>query len=240
MKIIGSNRDYYDSALRHGHSRSVYFVRKTEVFSSREGGQAVIDERAFLFAGMPGPRDTSKKTGRVVLYPFRVAFCGKIYAGVEAQYWAKERFFYSVDPTRREFFYDADALVKFLHETGAREEGATVSPANPEFGAGVEKFLRAQQPNAHSFFVERIEAATVARVQGYGGQVVTLNAMLKDVAFFKVLDAWQAFQELEMFLGGIAAPENRPPVAISDKDRIAQRGFDRYSFRKAPTKRRAA
>jgi hypothetical protein len=43
-----------------------------------------------------------------------------------------------------------------------------------------------------------------------------------------------------MFLGAIAAPENKPPVEIEDKYRIAQHGFDRYSFRKAPTKRRHA
>jgi hypothetical protein len=241
MKIIGSSRDYYDSALRHGHSTALYFVRKTEVFASRQGGDAAIAERAFLFEGMPGIRDSgNKKTGRVVLMPFRVAFCGKLYAGVEAESWGSERLHYGVEPTKREFFYDADALVQFLHETGARGVDAERSLSGNEFGTAAEAFLRSPQRDYLNFFVERIEAVAVARVQSYGEKTVTVNAMLKDVGFFKALDAWQAFQELEMFLGGIAAPENRPPVVIADKDRIAQRGFDRFSFRRAPTKRRAA
>jgi hypothetical protein len=238
MKIIGPHRDYYDSALRYGQSVELYFVRNAEIFNSREGGQAACVQRQFLFEGMPSARDSGNtKSGRLLLSPFRVAFCGKLYAGVAAQYWEKSDFMHSTMETTPEFFYDADALVRFICGHGFRGHGAPSSRSGRQFGLAAETFLRTPQTEHFNFFAENSEAITLAQVFSGGAKVVTRNALLKTVAFYKVMDAWQAFQELEMFLGGIAAPENKMPVVIADKDRIAQRGFDRFSFRKAPTKR---
>jgi hypothetical protein len=241
MKIIGPNRDYYDSALQLGHSRELYFVRKTEFFGLGPGSGPVLAAHTFLFEGMPRRRDSgSTKLGRLLLTPFRVAFCGKIYAGVDAQYWEKDAYWHASEPNRRSHFYDGDALVRFINDTGFRGPDATPSRNGKPFGHVVEDFLREPQPDHWAFFVEHAEAATVAQVSEHGHHMVTLNAILAKIEFFKVLDAWRAFQELEMFLGGIAAPENRVPVIIADKDRIAQHGFDNMSFRKPPTKRHAA
>lgn len=57
---------------------------------------------------------------------------------------------------------------------------------------------------------------------------------LADVHFYKAVEPWQAYQELSMFLGNIAAPD-RVPVTIADKDRAQQHGFDmKYGFRTRP------
>ena len=58
-------------------------------------------------------------------------------------------------------------------------------------------------------------------------------SVLKDVQFYKAIEPWRAYQELSMFLGNIAAPD-RVPVVVSDKDRLQQHGFDKWSFRKPP------
>ncbi len=41
-----------------------------------------------------------------------------------------------------------------------------------------------------------------------------------------------------MFLGNIAAPD-RVPITVADKDRIAKHGFDKWSFRKMPSRARS-
>jgi hypothetical protein len=66
--------------------------------------------------------------------------------------------------------------------------------------------------------------------------IVTRNDILSQYQFFKVLDPYSAFQELEMFLGGIMAPENKKMIEISDRYKIEEHGFDKWSFKKAPTK----
>lgn len=65
-----------------------------------------------------------------------------------------------------------------------------------------------------------------------GAQLV-LHPRLADVSFYLKVDHFQAFQEVAMFLGNIAAPD-RIPVNIEDKYRVQQHGFDRYSFRRRP------
>ena len=59
---------------------------------------------------------------------------------------------------------------------------------------------------------------------------LTLNAPLKDVHFQKVFDPFQAYQQINMFLGNMAFP-NRPIPHVSDEDLLLAKGFDKYSFR---------
>jgi len=59
------------------------------------------------------------------------------------------------------------------------------------------------------------------------------NECLKGLDFFKVIDTYTAFQELQMFLGGMARP-NKPIPQVPDKDMVSIKGFDKWSFRKPP------
>ena len=58
------------------------------------------------------------------------------------------------------------------------------------------------------------------------------NPILKDYEFFKVVDAFQAFQELSMFISGVLGGQSPKMVEISDNIRIEKHGFDKMSFRK--------
>jgi hypothetical protein len=60
---------------------------------------------------------------------------------------------------------------------------------------------------------------------------LTLNAHLNRLEFFRVFDAYSAYQEIRMYLSNMAMP-NRPIPSVSDKDLIEAKGFDKYSFRK--------
>lgn len=63
--------------------------------------------------------------------------------------------------------------------------------------------------------------------------VLEVSPCLAALQFFREFDAWQAFQELSMFLGNVAAPE-KATAPIAEKYRIAQHGFDKWSFKKRP------
>jgi hypothetical protein len=56
---------------------------------------------------------------------------------------------------------------------------------------------------------------------------------LKDLEFYKTLDAFSVFQEIEMWVGGVLAAAGNPMVQITDdKIKVAKHGFDKFSFRK--------
>lgn len=66
---------------------------------------------------------------------------------------------------------------------------------------------------------------------------LTRNPCLSDLRFQKVMDGHLLYQEINMFLGRMANPSNNM-VEISEKDRIVQHGFDKWSFRKMPGEKR--
>lgn len=58
-----------------------------------------------------------------------------------------------------------------------------------------------------------------------------LNPNLKSYEFFRVKDAYSAFQEIEMWLSNQASPEKSIP-SVSNNDMIEAKGFDlKHSFR---------
>jgi hypothetical protein len=61
-----------------------------------------------------------------------------------------------------------------------------------------------------------------------------VNPSLKDVEFYKVLDSFTAYQEIDMFISGTLPQSTAMPIEIADKDKIPQHGFDKWSFRKTP------
>ena len=59
-----------------------------------------------------------------------------------------------------------------------------------------------------------------------------INPILKEYEFYKVFDTYQTFQEIQMFISGVLGNKENNVVIISDKDKIIQHGFDKWSFRK--------
>jgi hypothetical protein len=61
---------------------------------------------------------------------------------------------------------------------------------------------------------------------------------LGDLGFASLISAEQIYQEIAMFLTSLRGnPDSLPPVNISDKDRLTQKGFDaKISFRGKPPK----
>ena len=59
-----------------------------------------------------------------------------------------------------------------------------------------------------------------------------LNPLLKDYEFYKMFDTFQAFQEVSMFMGGVLGAGEKEITVVADKYKIAQHGFNKFSFRK--------
>jgi hypothetical protein len=68
--------------------------------------------------------------------------------------------------------------------------------------------------------------------RGRNGKIV-YNGSLKEMEFFRPFDTYTAFQEISMFLGGLAAPLKNIPQ-VPDKIMVGIKGFDEWSFRKPP------
>jgi hypothetical protein len=242
MRIISKTHDYYDAAQAEGQDRSLVFLRETAQFQQCQQ-QAVAPAHLLAFArfaqvhtpgNMVRPRCGPEKNVYLEIDFGLILFAGKLhpFARLETRTSAYGQ---RVEPirivyTRDELSEVLDALEIDLDEhdkkMSKRSVWGTTDVGTAAFFAlsGSEK-LR-EQATEH-----RLAVASWER----HGDVVTENPVLAGFQMFKHLHAWQAFQELSMFWGNLAAPD-RVPVNVADKDRVAQHGFDKWSFRKMPTK----
>ena len=60
---------------------------------------------------------------------------------------------------------------------------------------------------------------------------VTWNGCLREAEFYRIKDAYTAFQELSMYLSNQAQPR-KPIPEMDDQTKAEQHGFDKFSFRK--------
>jgi hypothetical protein len=63
------------------------------------------------------------------------------------------------------------------------------------------------------------------------------NQQLKPLDFAKIFDPMKAYQEINMFMNNLAVPI-KPIPKINDVTMAKVKGFDKYSFRKDPTKKK--
>lgn len=206
----------------------------------------------------------SKKYSALQVSSGIIYLCGKPYPYLLAKWYdpsVPKSAYGTFEPTaiRWRFFYDeseAKAFCKDVNESRAKPERGVRNPFDflwrrkssftEESITAMFQFNRSR--NCADWAVSK---ALPAFTWGYScgreqtgsvrapmiedGAQVVLNPKLADFEFYKVMPAPQAYQEIEMFLGNIAAPD-KCPVELSEKDRIQQHGFDKMSFRKAPTK----
>lgn len=67
---------------------------------------------------------------------------------------------------------------------------------------------------------------------------VSDRVMLKDYEFYKIFDTQSAFQEIHMYLSGVLGFSN-PHVPVPDDVTMRDiKGFDKFSFKKPPSKRK--
>jgi hypothetical protein len=235
MRII-RGRDYYDNALAHGRDDSVVFVRERERFIADKdfGPRRVHYPEATLAYADTGV--TARKRYRDRLYASRagrftvhgidfsfdliaVVFCGKVYNGVRI--WIDGR-----DPM---YHWKQETFDEWLAQMGLR-----VVRSYWEHATAFDLFACYDAPKElMGWLIEQRIVVGIRWYQRTTGIIWSVNSdQLKDVQFFKVLDAYTAFQEISMWVGGVLPSSGNQMVVISDKVRIEKHGFDSVtSFR---------
>jgi len=227
MRIISRFQDYYDRGMAHGADHARAFLRETFEYSEQSSTCPIPSHLAPLTELLK----SDMSAGRASLSPFLIAFAGKLYPGVRCHVTGSAA---DAPPSQSsaEIVYDKESLFRFCvaHSIDLNKKGLFDRRTQAQrFQAFFD--LRGTTTGAGPLTTEGIAiAVAVARRPGH----VLVNPALKPFEFFRVFDAWQAYQELDMYLGSLAAPDTKPPVQVSDPDRIKQHGFDKQSFRKRP------
>jgi hypothetical protein len=232
MRIISKKRDYYDSVMAHGQDQTVVFVRNAEELDLKNIPKEVNGKLwSYDFIGTHSNSEVS-----IQFSPNTIVFCGKTYRSVTCICTTK-----TVPPKKEvKVFYNYDDIVEYAKTYGIEVKHKTwywnpTDPAsffNPTGTKVLEEFCI---KNRYSI----LTYADMKQMEEYGYSAehkLIANGYLDKMQFFRVMDSFAAYQELDMFISGVLPQSSAMPIQIADKDRITQRGFDKYSFRKTPSK----
>lgn len=245
MYIISKHKDYYDGVVGSvGMDKTLVYERQVkdrtnalkEFKHSRSGGWRSNDENPFLNVGYADiDREKTKKYKDI--HFFIVGFCGKLYLGWKLYYKVKERDETGtiVDVTKTDIVYGyenvKDLLIESCWRGNLKDDIDYVMNYDP-----IEMFRKLKTP----VFVHDTDAE-VKRDKSYiitSRTKLITNPVLKNYEFYKVVDAFTAFQEISMFIGGVLGIGEKEIIEVEDKYKIGQHGFDKWSFRKEPSKKR--
>lgn len=242
MRIISKFQDYYDGLQAHDQDRSLVFLRLPQTVEEPKPefkpfeGLAQFARQSFpgeISHKRPNQHHTAVRPGLLLLagklIPYaRVVPMTKVIGSVNLEQHDKEK-------TR--ICFQLDHLARAL-------EGMDLELPKPkkkaswmwERRASWESFFELRDSEQwHAWATEHRHALLRVERNDNRGLQVEVNPQLSKLQAYQAFAAWAVYQELSMFLGNLANPDNTM-VNISDKDRITQHGFDEYSFRKAPSR----
>lgn len=209
MKIISKFRDYYDTAAGYGVDETQYLKRETK--EVRLKVRKDWDWLTFLSRRLPR---RGFAIGKVYL-----AFCGKTYAFAKCTY---------------------NGTVTYLHTLSELEHYMN---NNEEVSNYLERADLAKYFDVDTDVSKTLNAMCMELKIPYllcdytvlDGVKITAYPVLKSLRFASVVGPYTAFQEIAMYKFGVLGEDEGMKVEISDKDRIAGKGFDtKYGFRTRP------
>lgn len=246
MRIISDFHDYYDGLQSFGQDDQLLYLRKekeecfnkrTAMFPGIENGQELYP---FPWVGHLIWGDRNKFS--IDAEAYTIGFCGKIYPLLWINFKGKKvKWCFSLD--------EVDAFIK--SNVSKEEARAYARKGNVRLASNIwprcyqrdkfQDFYQWHYDKKNSFeqlFTENKCPIFVGEGKThYQWCKIKWNGMLKDIKFYRVFDATQTFQELSMYLGGLASPE-KPIPHIDDKIMVEAKGFDKkLSFRKSPKKK---
>jgi hypothetical protein len=243
MYIIAKKKDYYDGvAGTTGIDKTIVYERETievenasipKPFKGKEGYWGI------RYMETPFHELTYHRLKKEFYNVcdehahFIIGFCGKLYVG-----WKLYRVIDETDDSiSTKFTYDNEYMKTILEQKSWHGNLADSLEYIKTFDA-LQIFRDLNAP----VFVYDGDYGRTSFSKKRGGYNTHnpkffINPLLKDYRFYKVFDAVQAFQEVQMFMGGVLGRGEKEIVEVQDKYKITQHGFDyKWSFRKEPEK----
>jgi len=243
MYIISKHKDYYDGVVGSmGIDKTLVYERNSEEItdsnlfpkefrrSLNAGWHGVNRDNPFLNI-KHGDIDHKKTKKYKKTNFFIVGFCGKLYLGWKFQYEIKkisEETGLIYDDWETDIIYGYENAKEFLKDNYWRsnfeDDIKYITNYDP---IGIFRELKIP------IFIYDSD-----RKKPRMSEVFIKNPVLKDYEFYKVMDAFTAFQEVSMFIGGVLGIGEKEMIEVADKHKITQHGFNKWSFRKEPTKKK--
>lgn len=245
MYIISKFKDYYDGAVGMGIDKSIVYKRNESEIDTPDYIKNVISVNEKYDWGEKFTTDYGYNIpdGKFNSTIIHIGFCGKLYLGF--------KFSKKSDTHRLNYSYDTE-IIYDIEEAKKRLELETVinrwSRNKKTKRDLLEDYLfklNSVDPTEWfrnfntPIFAIGCDVKTEAKDIFYNSQSIktTINPILKNYEFAKVFDPYTAFQEIQMYISGVlGVDKNVDNPIMSEKQKVAQHGMDKWSFRRLSNK----
>jgi hypothetical protein len=238
MLILAKKKDYYDGVVgTMGVDKTLVYDRQTievenddmpKIFKGKRGYWGITyRENPFHELAYHNIKKEYKGVCDEHAH-FIIGFCGKLYIG-----WKLYRIIDNMyDRIDTEITYDNDFIIKILEERSWH--GNLIDSINYVQTFDALQIFRDLNTPVFVYDGDYNRLWFDRKRYNHHNPKFFINPLLKDYEFYKVFDSFQAFQEVSMFMGGVLGRGEKEIVEVADKYKIAQHGFDKWSFRKEP------
>ena len=235
MRIISNFKDYYDSCLAYGSDKSLIYTRKEK----KQNLNKVYSYSNDLFYQSDGDKGQEYVSE---IKRFMVGFCGNLYPAlhvvtrigpsesfcVESGNRSKSFIVYSVEEFKELFpgFYNRERTWR-IHGDYKGEIDLWLNDSSWSIWGCVKKI---EVEAYKKLFIDR--KIPIFRVDQYKQTEITENCNLQGCGFHKVLDAFQTFQEISMYVADSLCDKEDPEMPVGNDVIVARsKGYDDFSFR---------
>lgn len=248
MYIISKYKDYYDSAVGMGIDKTIVYERHLKEMQCPDDIKDVLKEShdwgSKYFTSSYGYLEHIPK-GQYNTSIIIIGFCGKLHIGIKFTKEVPTQYYYD-RKYHTEIIYDHTEIVKRLAK-------------NKRYRSSWEKEFIGKKEIFNNY-VTRINAVDTTEWfrrfntpifafgipididvwEKYGhkaniGNDFFINPILKDYQFAKVFDPYTAFQEIQMYVSGVlGVNKDGTEFPATEKQKVAQHGMDKWSFRREP------
>lgn len=239
MRVSSSFHDYYDGCMAYGQDTNVVYVREHKTFDPRAANiPRVIKELAVVFEDITHrlgdsmyrwrwqtrlPTPLFGRKCRIELYNAHILFCGVHYPTVQCTVSSVN------SPLIEIWCYTTEQVIDILEKHGV-EDNTSKGHRHSVYERIRDWFVAPKQPSREWMVANKV---TCAVYDAYG--TIHINPPLREYQFYRCMDSYTTYQELDMWISGTLAYPHNMPIEIDDKYRIIAHGFDeKYGFRKRP------
>ena len=235
MRIISKFKDYYDNISAQYLDKDIVYMRKTRWHQFTRNEKRPLGH-LYLFN-----YELTMASEKFDVLQEIIGFCGELYPVISFK--TKD-----VRETMKACFYNFEQVAEFYLENKLDDDPRNLKY---DYRRWTRNSSKSRLNEYHNFFArQEINQGVIDLFEKFQTPVfilrhkdksdleIEMNPMLRNYNFQKIKDPFSAHQELYQFISAKLHQPERPMVQISDKDKIYKHGFDKFSFRKLPTKKK--
>ena len=218
MLIISKFKDYYDGVVgTYGIDKTIVFNRELDVIDDNKIYSLFRDltriNQFYTFNFFHIKKDSIFDNFSI----FIVGFCGKMYIG-----WK---------------IYNNNKVIDFIYDKEFIKSNLKLTKKEKvDFENIYNQIINFDSIDIHREYNTPIfiyDEDYFIRKRGF-----VINPILSDYKFYRVIDPVTAFQEIQMYISGVLGSNEKNIIEIDDKYKIPQHGFDNWSFKTRPHKKK--